>query len=91
MAAHGGSEGVHGDAQVGYFGGEPGQGVRFPAAGAVFFDDSAQVGVAVEGGSAESGAGGDLIEGHLLSGENDCGAGIFDVLSALLGCHPVCV
>jgi hypothetical protein len=25
-----------------------------------------------------------------LSGENDCGAGVFDVLAALFGGHPVC-
>ncbi len=91
MAAHGGSEGVQRDAEVSDLGGEPGQGVCFLAAGAVFFDDSAQVGVAVEGGSAESGACSDVIEGHLLSFENGCCTGIFDVLSALLGCHPVCV
>jgi hypothetical protein len=24
-----------------------------------------------------------------LSGENDCGAGVFDVLAALLGGHPI--
>jgi len=59
--------------------------VRFPTVGAVFFDDSAQVGVVVEGGSPKPGAGGDVIEGDGLSGENDCGAGVFDVLAALLG------
>ena len=85
-----GGDGVQCGAEVGDFGGESGQGVCFPAAGAVFFDDGAQVGVAVEGGSPESGAGGDVIEGDGFSGENYCGAGIFDVLSALFGGHPVC-
>ncbi len=51
---------------------------------------AAQVGIAVEGGSPEAGAGGDFVEGDGLSGENDCGAGVFDVLTALLGGHPVC-
>ena len=41
---------------------------------------AAQVGVAVEGGSAETGAGGDLVEGDGLSGEDQCGAGVFDAL-----------
>jgi len=42
--------------------------VRFPTVGAVFFDDSAQVGVVVEGGSPKPGAGGDVIAGDGLSG-----------------------
>ena len=71
--------------EVGDLGGESGQGVRFPAAGAVFFDDGAQVGVAVESGSPESGASGDIIEGDGVPGENDCCAGVFDVLAALFG------
>jgi hypothetical protein len=85
VAAHGGGDCVQRGAKVSDLGGEPGQCVRFLAAGAVFFDDSAQVCVAVEGGSAESGAGGDVIEGDEFSGENDCGAGVFDVLAALVG------
>ena len=72
VTADGGGDGVQRDTEVGDLGGESGQGVRFPAAGAVFFDDGAQVGVAVESGSPESGASGDIIEGDGLSGENDC-------------------
>ena len=74
---------------MGDFGGETRQGVCFPTVGAVFLDDGAQVGIAVEGSSPEAGAGGDFVEGDGLSGENDCGAGVFDVLTALLGGHPV--
>jgi hypothetical protein len=91
VAAHGGSEGVHRDAEMGDLGGETSHGVCFLAAGAMFFDNSAKVGVAVKGGSAESGACSDVIEGDVLSFENYCGAGIFDGLSALFGGHPVCV
>jgi hypothetical protein len=90
VTADGGRNGVQCDTEVGDLGGEPGQSVGFPTVGAVFFDDSAQVGVAVERGSPESGAGGDVIEGDGLSGENDCSASAFDVLAALLGSHPVC-
>ena len=85
VAADGGGDGVQCGAEVGDLGGESGEGVGFLAAGAVFFDDGAQVGVAVEGGSPEAGAGGDLVEGDGLSGENDCGAGVLDALAALLG------
>src|SRR6478672_345047 len=73
VAADGGGDGVQRDTEVGDLGGEAGQGVRFLAAGAVFFDEGAQVGVAVESGSSESGASGDVIEGDGLSSENDCG------------------
>ncbi len=90
VTADGGGDGVQRGTEMGDLGGEAGQGVRFLAAGAVFFDDGAQVGVAVEGGSPESGASGDVIESDGFSGENDCGTGVFDVLAALLGGHPVC-
>jgi hypothetical protein len=89
VTADGGGNGVQRDTEVGDLGGESRRGVGFPTVGAVFFDDSAQVGVAVEGGSPEPGAGGDFVEGDGLSGENDCGAGVFDVLAALLGGHPI--
>ena len=57
VTADGGGNGVQRDTEVGDLGGESRQGVGFPTVGAVFFDDSAQVGVAVEGGSPEPGAG----------------------------------
>jgi hypothetical protein len=60
VTADGGRNSVQCDTEVGDLGGEPGQSVGFATVGAVFFDDSAQVGVAVEGGSPESGAGGDV-------------------------------
>jgi hypothetical protein len=43
VAPDGGGDGVQCGAEVGDFGGETGEGVRFPTAGAVFFDDGAQV------------------------------------------------
>ena len=87
--ADGGGDGVEGGAEMGDFGAQPGQGVCFPAAGAVFFDDGPQVWVAVEGGSSEPSACGDLVEGDRPAVENDCGAGVFDVLSAVIGRHRV--
>ena len=91
VAPDGGGDGVQCGAEVGDFGGETRQGVCFLAVGAVFLDDSAQVGIAVEGGSTEAGAGGDVVEGDGLSSENDCGAGIFDVLAALFGSSGLCL
>jgi hypothetical protein len=79
VTADGGRNGVQCATEVGDLGGEPGQGVGFPTVGAVFFDDSAPPRVAVEGGSPQSGASGDVIEGDEWSGENDCSASLFDV------------
>ena len=90
VTADGGGDGVQRDTEVRDLGDESGQGARFLAAGAVFFDDGAQIGVAIESGSPEPAAGGDVIEGDGLSGENYCGAGVFDLLAALFGGHPVC-
>ena len=89
VAADGFGDGLQCDAEVSDFSGEACQGVCFPAAGAVFLDDAAQVGVAVEGGPPESGALGDLIEGDGLPAKNDCSADVFDVLAALFARHPV--
>ena len=47
--------------------GEAGEGARFGGAVAVFLDEGAQGGVAVEGGAAESGRGGDGGEGDGLA------------------------
>ena len=60
----------------------------FAATGAVFFDDGPQVWVAVESGSSEASACGDFVKGDRQVVENDCGAGVFDMLSAVGG-HPV--
>ena len=90
MVADGGGDGVKSGAQVCDFGAEPGQGVCFPAAGTVLFDEGSQVWVAVKGGSSEPSSHGDLFEGDRLAIENECGAGVFDLLSAaLVGGHPV--
>jgi hypothetical protein len=48
----------------------------------------AQVWVAVESGSSEASACGDFVKGDRQAVENDCGAGVFDMLSAVGG-HPV--
>ena len=68
VAADLGGDFLEGGAEVGDLGGEPGQGGGFSSAGAVLFDDGAEVGVAVEGGSAEPGAGGDGVEGDRVRG-----------------------
>jgi hypothetical protein len=90
VAADGGGDGVQRDSEVGDLGGESSQGVCLFTVRAVFFDDCAQVGVSVEGGSPESGAGGDLIECDGFSSEDYCGACVFDGSAALLGGHRVC-
>jgi hypothetical protein len=48
--------------------GEAGQGACFGLSGAVFVDDSAQLGIAVEGGPGDPGELGDGGEGDLLVG-----------------------
>jgi hypothetical protein len=58
VAADGGGEGLEGDAQVGDLGAQPGEGVGFSSARAVFLDDRSEVGVALEGGSPDAGPGG---------------------------------
>jgi hypothetical protein len=68
-------------------GDEPGEGVCFAVAVAVVFDDGAQLGVAVEGGAAEPGAGGDLVEGDGLVCGDKVEAGLLDALEAVLA-HP---
>lgn len=51
MAADGCGDGLQCGTEVRGFSGEAREGVCFTAAGAVFLDDGAQFGVAVEGGS----------------------------------------
>lgn len=83
-------EGLDGGAQVVYVGGEAGEGVCLAVAVAVFLDDGTQLGVAVEGGAAESGAGGDLVEGDRLADGDEVEAGLFDAVDpVLLRAHPV--
>jgi hypothetical protein len=72
-------------------GGDTGQGVRFASACAVLFDQGAQGWCAVEGGAADSGASGYLVEGDGLPAEDEFGAGVFDVaVPVVVGGHPVC-
>src|ERR1035441_7248339 len=58
VAADFGGDGFEAAAQLIDLDGETGQGGGVVAAGAVFLDDGAQLGVAVEGGPADAGAGG---------------------------------
>src|SRR5688572_6496412 len=65
-------------AEVCYLAAESGERAGLCCVGAVFGDDGAQVGVAVEGGPAKPGGVGDGGEGHLPVGLGEVGAGSFD-------------
>jgi|SRR5271166_2956789 len=67
----GGSELVDLDLQAG-------EGERVSAALAVFFDDGAQFGAPVEGGAADPDAGGDRVEGDVVTVGEELSAGLFD-------------
>src|SRR2546423_6085947 len=54
---------------------------------AVLLDDGSQVALAVEGGSPDAGPGGDLVEGHRLSGGEQRGAGVLDAFAPVVGAH----
>ncbi len=89
MAADFGGDCVQGDAEVGDLGDQPGEGAGFPSARAVFLDDGAEVGVAVEGGSAEAGAGGDAVEGDRVVRRDASSAQASSTRwRSLVGCHP---
>ncbi|HEY2793183.1 MAG TPA: hypothetical protein VGJ28_12535, partial [Micromonosporaceae bacterium] len=64
-------------------GSQSGQGVRFAASGTVFFNDGAQLWIAVEGGAAEAAASSDVVEGDWLSGKDQFGAGILEALAPI--------
>jgi hypothetical protein len=78
VAADFGGEGFEALAELVDLDGETGQGGGVVAAGAVFRDDSAQVGPPVEGGPADAGAGGYFGEGDGLPGRGEFGAGGLD-------------
>ena len=78
VAADLGGDGFEAAAQLVDLDGEAGQGGGILAAGAVLFDDGAQVGPPVEGGAADAGAGGYLGEGDGLPGGGQLGAGGLD-------------
>ena len=78
VAADFGGEGFEALAELVDLDGETGQGGGVVAAGAVFLDDSAQVGPPVEGGPADAGAGGYFGEGDGLPGRGEFGAGGLD-------------
>jgi len=86
VAADGHGEGFDRGAQVGDLVGEPGECVRFAAAGAVFLDDGAEFLVSVERGAAQAGALGDVIEGDWQGGEDEFGAGVFDAVASQVRC-----
>ena len=78
VAADFGGDGFQAAAQLIDLDGETGQGGGVVAAGAVFLDDGAQLGVAVEGGPADAGAGGYFGERDGLPGGGQLGAGGLD-------------
>ena len=78
VAADFGGEGFEALAELVDLDGETGQGGGVAAAGAVFLDDSAQVGPPVEGGPADLRAGGYLPERDGLPGGGELGAGGLD-------------
>jgi hypothetical protein len=78
VAAHFGGDSFEAAAQLVDLDGETGQGGGVAAAGAVFLDDGAQVGPPVEGGPADSGAGGYFGERDRLPGGGQFGAGGLD-------------
>ena len=78
VAADFGGDGFEAAAQLVDLDGETGQGGGVAAAGAVFLDDGAQVGPPVEGGPADTGAGGYVGEGDGLPGGGELGAGGLD-------------
>ena len=78
VAADFGGEGFEALAELVDLDGETGQGGGVVAAGAVFLDDSAQVGPPVESGPADAGAGGYFGEGDGLPGRGEFGAGGLD-------------
>jgi hypothetical protein len=65
--AHSIGYGLDGGAQGGDLVGEPGEGAAGGGLAAVLVDDRAQVRVAVEGGAADTGCGGDGGEGDRLA------------------------
>jgi hypothetical protein len=78
VAADLGGDGFEAAAQLVDLNGETGQGAGILTAGAVFFNDGAQVGSPVKGGAADAGAGGYFGEGDGLPGGGQLGAGGLD-------------
>ena len=87
MAADSVGESFDGGAEMADFGGEAGERARVVAAVAVFFDDSTEFGVAVEGGATGPGAFGDRGECDRHAGGGEFATDCFDVGGA--GGHPV--
>jgi hypothetical protein len=78
-------------AQVLDLGRKAGKGVCFSDAAAVFFDDRAQVSVAVEGRPAQAGSGCNVVEGDWLAGQDQLGTCVLHEVPALFGgSHPAC-
>jgi hypothetical protein len=75
VAADAGGEGFEAAAQLVDLDGEAGQGGGVASAGAVLVDERAQVGPPVEGGAADPGEDGYLVEGDGLPGGGQFGAG----------------
>jgi hypothetical protein len=73
-----GGDGFEATAQLVDLDGQAGQGGGVAAAGAVLVDDGVQVGLPVEGGPADPGAGGYLGERDWLPGGGQLGAGGLD-------------
>ena len=74
-------------AQLVNFDGEAGEGQRLTAADAVVLDQSAQLGMTVEGGPAESSAGGDRRERDGLAGADQLHANLLDLLDQVAFSH----
>jgi hypothetical protein len=77
VAADAGGDGFDAAAQLVDLHGETGQGGGVASAGAVLVDERAQVCPPVEGGAADPGEGGHLVEGDGLPGGGEFGAGGF--------------
>jgi hypothetical protein len=77
VAADAGGEGFDAAAQLVDLHGQAGQGGGVASAGTVLVDERAQVGPPVEGGAADPGDDGYLVEGDGLPGGGQFGAGGF--------------
>jgi hypothetical protein len=75
VVSYSGGQGIECGAEGGEFVGEAGEGAAGGGAVPVLVDDGAEVGVAVEGGSAQAGAGGHGGEGDGVTGVVQVGAG----------------
>lgn len=89
MAADSGGEDVEREAKSGDLVGEAGEGASGGGVVSVLFDGCTKRRVAVEGGAAEAGVGGDGGEGDWLAVAVEFGAGAFDPVEGAGGGHPV--